>query len=223
MNMGLSTAVIIATRQRPREVSNLLRALELQTVQPNIVVVSACDESDIEQGVIEENALRVLTGPPGLAAQRNRALSFVQGGYDIVVFFDDDFIPSRFWVERIQMMMMTHPDVGCVTGRVIVDGVTTGGIEWSRGQSIVDDEDEKNDRVTRQKEKYGGSPYGCNMAFRAKAIENLWFDERLPLYGWLEDRDFGFRVGTRTKAISTNALWGVHLGSNRGRVSGLRF
>ncbi len=34
------------------------------------------------------------------------------------------------------------------------------------------------------------SPYGCNMAFRVSAIKEIRFDERLVLYGWLEDRDF---------------------------------
>ena len=220
--MELTTAVIIATRQRPRELSNLLRALALQTVRPSKIVVSACDRSDIEEDIVEENAVHVLTGPPGLAAQRNRALSLVKGSYDIVVFFDDDFIPSRFWIERIQRLLAAQPAIGCVTGRVIVDGVTSGGLEWLYGQSLVDDEDRKMSPMADQRVDFQ-SPYGCNMAFRTKAIENLWFDERLVLYGWLEDRDFGFRVATRAKAISTNVVWGVHLGSNRGRVSGLKF
>jgi hypothetical protein len=61
------------------------------------------------------------------------------------------------------------------------------------------------------------------MAFRAKDIENITFDERLALYGWLEDRDFSSRAATRAGMISTDLLWGVHLGSKRGRTSGLRY
>jgi glycosyltransferase involved in cell wall biosynthesis len=221
--MGLKTAVIIATKDRPQEVSALLDTLALQTVLPDVIVVSACDRNDIEQSIVDEKRVHVLFGSPGLAAQRNRALSLIQGKCDIIVFFDDDFIPSRFWIERIKILLAMQPEVGCVTGRVLEDGVTNGGLEWSYGQSIVNNEDRKMAPTNNHKTQEFGSPYGCNMAFRATTIESLWFDERLALYGWLEDRDFGFRVATRAKAISTDVVWGVHLGSKRGRVSGLKF
>jgi|SRR5579872_160493 glycosyltransferase involved in cell wall biosynthesis len=221
--MELTTAVIIATRQRPRELSNLLRALTLQTVRPDKIVVSACDRSDVEPDVIEERAAHLLIGTPGLTAQRNRALALVRASHDIVIFFDDDFIPSRFWIERVRALLAAQPDVGCVTGRVIIDGVTGPGLEWPYGQSLVDDEDRKAPVVLNLDGMNVVSPYGCNMAFRTQAIEDLWFDERLALYGWLEDHDFGLRMGARARTIWTDAVWGVHLGSNRGRVSGFKF
>jgi glycosyltransferase involved in cell wall biosynthesis len=223
--MNLYTAVIITTKDRPHGVSNLLDTLALQTVLPDVIVVSACDRSDIEQSSVGAKNVQVLFGPPGLTAQRNRALSLVQGKCDIVIFFDDDFIPSRFWIERIQMLLTTQSDVGCVTGRVLIDGVSTGEIEWSDGQSIVSKADSSKTIVTMNDHNTQDlkSPYGCNMAFRAKTIEHLRFDERLVLYGWLEDRDFGFRAGARARMISTDVVWGVHLGIKSGRVSGLRF
>jgi len=189
-----------------------------------MIVVSACDRTDVEQDVAGERNVNVLFGPPGLAAQRNRALSLVQDSCDIVVFFDDDFIPSRFWIERIRMLIAMHPDVGCVTGRILADGAMTGGLSWPDGQSIVDKADSSAkmanmvDQIRRDE-----SPYGCNMAFRSKTIEHLRFDERLVLYGWLEDRDFGFRAAAEGRTVSTDLIWGVHLGTTRGRISGLRF
>jgi GT2 family glycosyltransferase len=223
--MTLYTAVIIATKDRPQEVSNLLDTLALQTVPPDVIVVSACDPSDVEQSSVGAKNVQVLFGPPGLTAQRNRALSLVQRKCDIVIFFDDDFIPSRFWVERVQMLLATQPDVGCVTGRVLIDGVTVGELEWSEGQSMVDKADSSAKMITMNDHntQSNKSPYGCNMAFRAKTIEQLKFDERLVLGGWLEDLDFGFRAGFRARMISTDALWGVHIGAQRGRTSGLRF
>jgi glycosyltransferase involved in cell wall biosynthesis len=223
--MTLSTAVIIATKGRPQEVSNLLDTLALQTVPPDWIVVSACDNSDVDASRVLENNVQVIFGSPGLTAQRNRALSLVGGKCDVLVFFDDDFIPSRFWIERIQMLLATQSDVGCVTGRVLTDGVKFGGLEWSVGNSIVNDSDSLTQSVAKVNQiiKDHVSPYGCNMAFRATTIAHLWFDERLALYGWMEDRDFGFRVATRAKVTSTDIVWGVHLGSQRGRVSGLKF
>jgi hypothetical protein len=60
------------------------------------------------------------------------------------------------------------------------------------------------------------------MAFRACAIGEQRFDERLVLYGWLEDRDFGARVARDGRLIKLGAALGAHMGVKRGRVSGRR-
>jgi glycosyltransferase involved in cell wall biosynthesis len=219
--MPIRTAVIIATKGRPQELSKLLDVLALQTVPPDLTVISACDSRDIAPDHIAKN-VQVLFGSPGLPAQRNRALAAVRGKCELVVFFDDDFIPSRFWIERVRDLISEQPDIVSVTGNVLLDGVTMGGLEWPQGQSLVnakDDSAEKSLGGHRIRDRY--SPYGCNMAFRAKSIEHLTFDERLVRYGWLEDRDFSFRAGP--KMVWTDALWGVHLGTTRGRSSGLSF
>ncbi len=90
---------------------------------------------------------------------------------------------------------------------------------------MVDEADFSKNMVTMSDYKMQDhkSPYGCNMAFRANAIEHITFDERLVLYGWLEDRDFAYRAGTGAKRIWTDAIWGVHVGTKHGRASGLRF
>jgi len=222
--MTLSIAVIIATKGRPQEVSHLLETLARQTVPPGSIVVSACGASDVEcSGELPPN-VKVIFGSPGLTAQRNRALSLIRGEYDIVVFFDDDFVPSRFWIERIQSLFGSQADVGTVTGHVLADAVTIGGMPWSEGQSIVNQADSSEKMPTP--DNYStqiNSPYGCNMAFRLETIQGLIFDERLALYGWLEDLDFGLRAGKRGKMISTDLVWGVHLGVTGARSSGLRF
>ena len=220
--MNLSTVVIVATKGRPQDVSNLLDALALQTVTPDKIVVSACDHSDVAH---DPKNIEVLFGFPGLTAQRNRALSLVRGKFDIIAFFDDDFIPSRFWIEHVRTLFAARPDVVCVTGQVLADGVRTGGIERSDGQAIIDRADlsEKMATISDYKMHDSQSAYGCNMAFRAKAIEHLTFDERLVLHGWLEDRDFSSQARTKGRTIWTDAVWGVHLGTTRGRSSGVRF
>ncbi len=68
--------------------------------------------------------------------------------------------------------------------------------------------------------KDGVSPYGCNMVYRRSAIDDLRFDERLVLYAWQEDTDFGARVAARGRMVWSDRLWGVHLGIKRGRSPG---
>jgi GT2 family glycosyltransferase len=58
------------------------------------------------------------------------------------------------------------------------------------------------------------------MAFRAGDIGDLRFDERLVLYGWQEDTDFGARIANRGRCVFSDALWGVHLGSKNSRSPG---
>jgi glycosyltransferase involved in cell wall biosynthesis len=220
--MNLRTAVIVATKDRPQEVANLLNALARQTVAPDQIVVSACSQQDIPPGDIIGDNVEVLLGTPGSSVQRNRGLSRVRGKADVIVFFDDDFVPSRYWIEHVRAILATHTDVACVTGQVLLDGVSRGGLAWQDAQALVDKEDQ---RRTGTVDDYRvldhRSPYGCNMAFRASRVETLTFDERLVLYGWLEDRDFAFRAGQRI--TWTDAVWGVHLGATRGRPSGLRY
>ncbi len=65
--------------------------------------------------------------------------------------------------------------------------------------------------------------YGCNMAFRVSAIGPLTFDERLVLYGWLEDLDFSRSAGRMGRLVTCDAMVGVHLGIKSGRVSGKKY
>jgi glycosyltransferase involved in cell wall biosynthesis len=219
----MKTVVIVATRGRPQEVSSLVGALTRQTVLPDRIIVSACDHNDIGQIAANKN-FEVVFGLPGLTVQRNKGLSLVRGECDIVIFFDDDFIPSRYWIENVQNIFATHPDVTSATGLVLADGVKRGGMQWADGQRIVERADLfKTSDVGNYALERGRSAYGCNMAFRATSVEGLAFDERLALYGWLEDRDFSVRASNRTGMVKANSLWGVHLGSIRARTSGLRF
>jgi GT2 family glycosyltransferase len=222
--MRLRIAVIIPTKGRHQELANLLGALEHQTTPPDRILVSACETSDLASIVMSER-VQVIFGSPGSSVQRNRAWASIRGNVDIIVFFDDDFVPSQFWIERAYAFLIAYPDVVCLTGRVIVDGVKSGGLNWQEGLSHVDKSDisAKRFSATDCAIRDNETPYGCNMAIRAGLLDNLSFDERLVLYGWLEDRDFGIRAGAAGRTIWTDAVWGVHLGVKQGRESGLRF
>jgi glycosyltransferase involved in cell wall biosynthesis len=218
----LSVAVIVATKGRPEVVRALTQALREQTSQPEALIVSACDPADVEGVSAVNPAVRIVFGPPGLPRQRNAALALVPSTTDVIVFFDDDFIPSRYWIERVRKSFERTPDIVSLTGEVLADGIKTEGIEWTHGVKIVADADasrsEHDGGKISWRENY--SPLGCNMAFRHAAMADLRFDERLVLYAWQEDRDFGARIGRRGRMAWTDALWGVHLGIKGGRVRG---
>ena len=61
------------------------------------------------------------------------------------------------------------------------------------------------------------------MAFRVSTIGDHRFDERLVLYGWLEDRDFAAALARKGgKLVKIANAYGVHMGTKVGRVAGDR-
>jgi GT2 family glycosyltransferase len=66
------------------------------------------------------------------------------------------------------------------------------------------------------------SLYGCNMTFRRSSVRGLLFDDRLPLYGWLEDLDYSIRVARRGRLANVPSARLVHLGVSGGRASGVQ-
>jgi GT2 family glycosyltransferase len=142
--------------------------------------------------------------------------------FPYVAFFDDDFVPSRFWLERMAKLFEARPDIAGVTGRILADGSADAGIKWEDAEEMVQlrDAEPPAASVVDELLAYGGN-MGCNMAFRYSSIRNLRFDERLPQYAWLEDHDFRGQVEREGRVVRSEDLWGVHLGHKQGRVPGV--
>lgn len=210
-------AVIFATRGRPEIVSATVRHLLMaQTLKPACVILSCIDAKDAGDLIFNER-VTVVIGPEGAAAQRNTGLAQLPADIDIVAFFDDDFVADANWLAVAARVFREEPDVVSLTGRVIVDDVKGPGLDFRAAAKIV--EDEKSPLDWTFTEPF--SPYGCNMAFRRSAIGDLRFDERLILYAWLEDRDFGARLAKRGgRLVKCAAARGVHMGVKGGRVAG---
>lgn len=214
-------AVIIATKGRPKAVSRVLRLLEQQTLQPSIVVVSANTRLDVEDFATQHLPVEYVFGPAGLPAQRNRGMDRVMGEADIVVFFDDDFVPAPGWLKQCADAFAARPRAVGMTGGVVADGVRGDAIDWDEASELLSDD-------AARTQPLGLVPvqklYGCNMAYRVSAIGDLRFDERLVLYGWLEDMDFSRAMNGRGQLLQVLAARGVHLGlRSGGRTSGRRF
>lgn len=214
----MNVCIVIATKGRPEVLRETLGVLRQQTLQPLHTIVSCVSDADLGTSPLSEN-VRALTGPAGLAAQRNTALRALSPEIDIVVFFDDDFIPHCRWIEEVERHFAANPDVSCITGNVLADGINGPGIGLEQSLAALVDAPVEASRVDRR--PY--SPYGCNMAFRISAIAGLSFDERLVLYGWQEDRDFGALAARRGAAVQLRSAFGVHRGVKGGRVSGAKF
>jgi glycosyltransferase involved in cell wall biosynthesis len=213
-------AVVIATLGRPEEVGQLLERIALQTFPPSAVILSVESEADLPPQL--PKGVRVVMGPRGSSTQRNRGMDPVLPGCDLVAFFDDDYLPSARALEGMARLFRENPDVVGATGRLLVDGIMTGGFPYDVALADITAFDAAPHEPARIERDVQGA-YGCNMVFRADAIGEARFDENLPLYGWQEDVDFAARLLPSGRLVKTNAFVGIHRGVTRGRTSGVRF
>ena len=210
-----TVGVVIATKGRPQIAKMLVEALAQQSMPPQAIVIAVSDAADAA-GI---EGAKIIVSRPGSCAQRNAGIEALPQSIGVVVFFDDDFVPSRFWIENVGALFAQNPDIAVATGHVLADGIKTAGMSWAQGEALVQTADAAGGAQAGVI-KNNFSPYGCNMAFRRSAIGDLRFDERLVLYGWQEDTDLGARVAARGRMVWSGALWGVHLGMKRGRSPG---
>jgi GT2 family glycosyltransferase len=126
-----------------------------------------------------------------------------------VVFFDDDFVADADWLVAAAKIFRDEPEVVAFTGHILADDIKGPGLSFDDAVRILG----VAPRSTSCSRVEPYSPYGCNMAFRLSAISGLKFDERLILYGWLEDRDFGAALAKRGgQLIKSASACGVHMG-----------
>lgn len=217
----LTVGIVVASLGRPEFLGSLMGDLEKQSRPADQIVVSVTCDADLPQDWQPEDNTQVITGPKGSCVQRNRGIDALASTCDLIFFCDDDYVPSRFVVERIAALFAEHPDIVGATGHLIADGVNSPGISICEARSMLERYDSA---VAPPNEPYRdlAGLYGCNMVFRSSAIRNVRFDERLRLYGWQEDIDFAMRVRPHGRIVKTFAFAGVHCGVKAGRSRGVR-
>lgn len=209
---------VIATTGRPEIVRRVVARLAEQTRPPDGVLVVGASPDDIV-GLDGASAnLEILVARRGLCRQRNTALDHLGNRTDVVVFFDDDFIPAHDFIARLEALLVEQPDVVGATGVLVADGAQSQPIGFDEAITRLDG---SGDRPPPSKRDCA-SLYGCNMAIRLSAAAGLRFDEKLPLYGWQEDVDFTHQLSWRGRLVKTSELTGIHMGARSGKTSGKR-
>lgn len=229
-------AVLVATVGRPAVVSALLERLSKQQQPADHVVLVSPSMDDVSLNLRELNAaspsrIIPLIGRRGLCHQRNDGVDYIcrtlgyGGPDDVVAMIDDDFVPREDWLRNLSKLFADCGDCVGATGVLLGDGAQAmEGITLDVALALLSEQ-----RALLPPTDWRRNPgevpnlYGCNMAARAAPLRSLRFDERLPLYGWLEDSDFSAQLAKYGKLIRSEDLVGVHLGTKSGRISGVRF
>ncbi|HEY1794633.1 MAG TPA: glycosyltransferase family 2 protein [Stellaceae bacterium] len=210
-------AVGIATVGRPVLLNAVVQELRRQSRPADRIVICAPQASDI--GDIAADGVDIVIGPRGLTRQRNAIIDRL-AGFDIVQFFDDDFLPAAAYLAEVERAFAAAPDIVMITGNVVADGIVGPGFDLAEAQRRLANAPASRGDPLEPAE----NGYGCNMAVRLAAarMAECRFDEHLPLYGWLEDVDFSRQLARQGRIVKLGSARGVHLGIKQGRQSGVR-
>jgi GT2 family glycosyltransferase len=218
----LRFAVGIATIGRREMLSETLREIARQTRLPDLLILCPAKPSDIDSGLLQHLPYRtkIIAGGLGSPHQRNAILRETHG-FDVIVFFDDDYFPAPNYLANAEDILCREPDVAVCTGTLIEDGINGPGLSPEHARRVIGCAPvPMSDEV---KPEYGA--YGCNMVVRLDLVHEheIAFDEALPQYGWQEDIDFSRQLAAWGRVVRAESLTGVHLGVKRGRTSGIKF
>lgn len=200
MGQTLRTAVVLASAGRPDLLGEILVSCAGQQGVSFETVVTVPDRASLPSDPTLLEGVTVVTGTRGLAAQRNAGIEAL-GGIDVVAFFDDDSVLRADYLAHALAFFEAHPDVVGLTGDVLLDGAVSGEVprEAADAALAASESQPGDDRWLPWRQLYG-----CNFVVRLDRAPTLRFDDRLPLYSWLEDHDFArrlMRVGPLAKVL----------------------
>lgn len=225
MNQRLKVAVGIPTSGRRDQLRLTLENLAHQKQLPERVLVCPADPNDFDRAAAMALPFPVVCveSPRGLSVQRNAIVRMACEAEDVLVFFDDDFYATSDYIEQSSGLMASEADIAIATHHPTLDGASNRGITHDEAIRTIRRVELEPLPSLRVGPTYAG--YGCNMVIRLSLVRkhNIWFDENLPLYSWLEDVDFSRRLSPFGRIVECNRLRGVHLGTKCGRTSGVRF
>ena len=217
----MKTVIGIASCGRKEILSLTLRWITRQSETPDRVIVCTPSDDDVDLALTEQLGVEVLSSGKGLPVQRNRILDELEDE-DLIIFLDDDFLIHEDFCKNLGHFLEAHPEVTSGMGYVLRDGAREeDAIEYENGIGILNKK-RSNDDPSMTSPTF--NCYGCNMFYRIPEIRitGARFDERLVLYGWLEDVDFSRQISGDKPIPVIHCACGVHLGTRSGRSPGKR-
>jgi glycosyltransferase involved in cell wall biosynthesis len=202
----MKITVLIPTYRRAPDLARCLDALARQSRVPDeIVVVCRHGDEETQAWLATERArarlpiLKVEVAQSGQVAALNAGLDALTG--DIVAITDDNAVPRREWLARIEGHFAAAPDVGGVGGR---DWVHEYGAALSAGVSETEHLQFPDYALANHHLDAGGTRdvhylKNANMSYRMSAVRGsaVRFDTRLRGMGIQLNHDMAFGLAVR--------------------------
>jgi len=225
-------AAIIPTKDRPRELKNLLVNLEQQTLKPAQVIIIDSGRGSLDALAAEHRILNITYrkySPPSSARQRNEGLNHLAQAVNYVAFFDDDIILDLKAIENtvafldqastevaaVCLNLTNHPRLEFPELKRIPLVERLGLYSWRKGvvlrsgfQTLIG--------PVREPTEVAWFP-STAIVCRRKALPLQSFDPWFQAYSYLEDLDFSYRLGKANRLLVIPSATFFHLESPHGR------
>lgn len=202
----MEISVIICTRNRARQLSNVLDSVAALTVPAGLaweLIVVDNGSSDNTRDVVQSYASTlpiryVLESTAGLSNARNRGVQEAQGAY--ICWTDDDVELDRDWLDAYREAFLRHPD-GAVFGGKILPRFTEPVPDWIEQLKTEWPVDgpvayrDLGDAPMQLSFKGWKTPYGANFAVRTKEQKQHAYNPELGVSPTHK------RVGEETEVI----------------------
>jgi glycosyltransferase involved in cell wall biosynthesis len=212
----MKTTVVICSANRPAVLAETIDSIiQGQSLLPREIIVSVYDPLHVARNTRVHSSVRVvLSCRPGTSVQRNVAAKLVRTPYTL--FLDDDVELAPDFIASMEHLLDREQDAVAATGVLVIDGARGDtGLDRNIARSYVANYLPSCDNYDHEE--------GQNLFIRTSIFDSLLFDERLALYGWLEDLDFATNCLRYGRIIMNTRTCFAHLAAPSGRTSGLRF
>jgi GT2 family glycosyltransferase len=231
-------SLIVATKDRPHDLRNMLESMRSQTAGPAEIVVVDASREPAEPVIagFPELAIRYLRHwPPSAAAQRNAGILACDPASTLIGFADDDttFEPQafanmlRFWRDAEPETLgaafnfrnsprrgLSRLKTSTLADRLGLYSARPGSVSLSGWQTVVGEVD--------QTLFVDWLPSTASI-FRREVFRETVFDEFFQSYSYLEDLDFSFTISRKGRLTIVADAGFNHFPSLGGRVSARQF
>lgn len=199
--------LIVPTKDHPDILIRFFKSVQRQTVKPDLLMIVDGGDQTIEHLLrgfpdLPFQYLRVY--PPGLAKQRNAGIQAVPKDYNLIGFFDDDYVLFEDAIER--MMRFWESQKGKVGGASF-NTMDSGCLSHKKGlffrRLFLLSRGQGGDILPSG---IGTAQYPCEQTYRSQwlsggstvwrreVLEKFSYDEWFAKYGVLDDMDLCWRV-----------------------------
>lgn len=231
-------ALVIATKDRPEDLKNLLKSLEKQTILPSETIVVDGSDKPVKNLIQEYSNLnikylRVL--PPSATRQRNAGFKAVSKNISFIGFLDDDIVLKgdsveeimNFWnkakknIGGVSLNQVNHPALFASNMKKSVCSSRMNLYSSIRGKVMKSGFTTMIGTITKL--IYTDWLPTTASVWRREVLEKYRFDEWFKGYSYLEDLDLSYRVRKEWKLVVVPDAKYNHYPAETGRGNGFVF
>ena len=209
----MKTAIVIPSLGRAVILGEGLRRIAKQVRMPWQVVVVVTAQEDLPDNI--PDFATVVFSDKGSCVQRNVGIDNCDDDVDFVLFIDDDTFLHPTYILEVEKLFDENPEIAGLSGNLL----RNGDVSVAEADVLLRDYVAEAESVL-----VDAGLYGCNCAVRKLFLSDIRFDERLVLYGWLEDADLSMNLRKKGAIKYSSLPVAVHLMySSGGRTNHIRF